>query len=441
MKDKIKLITEGEQMDKLKLKIKNKELLIICNNVLSKTNNNGKTIYSFINSIPFQRVHQLYFSEEKPKIEGIDYFQLSDSNIIKGIISHKKRGRKLGDKDIQIVNNPLIDKKIEIRKNIFTMIIREFLWWNKWKSKHLISWLDAYNPTTILFVGGDCLFAYSICKYITKKYHCETSLYITDDYFLSNSYSIVDRLRKLIIKKKIKECAHYASNFFTISEKMKEDYIKHIGIESFIVRNMTTSLLEKNIQVKQDQIILIYTGSLYYGRDDILSYVSKAISSINKKKNNKKIVLKVYTNNQPKKNVLNKFEKTDECVYCGHLDELSLKLELNKANILLFIESFDEKHIEKTKYSFSTKITEYMSLKKPIFAIGPSNISSMMYLKDISISINDLKKIENDLYKLASDLNKQEFYGNLAYSKYNNMRDETMSNQEFLMRLFNIGGK
>ena len=63
--------------------IKQERLLIISNNVLSTTNNNGKTILSCIDSIPQDQVQQLYFSNETPTVSGYRYFKISDTDVIR----------------------------------------------------------------------------------------------------------------------------------------------------------------------------------------------------------------------------------------------------------------------------------------------------------------------------------------------------------------------
>lgn len=65
----------------------------------------------------------------------------------------------------------------------------------------------------------------------------------------------------------------------------------------------------------------------------------------------------------------------------GLLQPKDLKEKLNDADYLLFLESFDKNSINSTKYSLSTKIPEYLSLNKPIIAIGPPEVSSIKYLK------------------------------------------------------------
>ena len=84
-------------------------------------------------------------------------------------------------------------------------------------------------------------------------------------------------------------------------------------------------------------------------------------------------------------------------------DKEELIKTLNKADVLVFVESFAEEQIEKTRYSLSTKIPEYLSLKKPIFAVGPENISSMRYISDTAMCVFEIGEIYN---RLKAVLNK-----------------------------------
>lgn len=66
------------------------------------------------------------------------------------------------------------------------------------------------------------------------------------------------------------------------------------------------------------------------------------------------------------------------------------------------MESFEEVEMQKTKYSFSTKIIDYLQSGSVILAIGPKDISSMRYLSNIPgvVSINDV----NDLIFVLKEM-------------------------------------
>ena len=75
--------------------IGNERILIISNNVISDTNNNGKTILSYFDSINYTQIRQLYFSNEIPLRKEYKYFRISDIDVIKGRFSSKRRGSKI----------------------------------------------------------------------------------------------------------------------------------------------------------------------------------------------------------------------------------------------------------------------------------------------------------------------------------------------------------
>mgnify|MGYP000361581007 CR=1 FL=1 len=68
------------------------KILIISNNVLSQTSNNGKTLLSYFKNLNSKNIYQLYFSEEIPQLSGYHYYKLSDKDILKGYLNEKKRG-------------------------------------------------------------------------------------------------------------------------------------------------------------------------------------------------------------------------------------------------------------------------------------------------------------------------------------------------------------
>ena len=81
---------------------------------------------------------------------------------------------------------------------------------------------------------------------------------------------------------------------------------------------------------------------------------------------------------------------------------VQLKVRLNSCDYPVFVESFDKKQVEKTRLSFSTKIPEYLSLRKPIIAIGPRGIGSMDCLSKVAICINNVSEMKSKIRMLIN---------------------------------------
>lgn len=406
-----------------------KKLLIISNNPLSEVQNNGKTILSMIDEIDCDCVRQLYFNINDPTVEGYKYFRISDRDIIRGILRSDNRGAEVKPRSSK-ENNEILETSSSIRNNTFRFL-RELLWYKRWKSRRLIKWLNDFNPEAIFLVGGDCVFAYDIALEIKKMFNSRLSLYITDDYVMKrHKDSVIGIIRKKWIINRIRAVLKVADSFFTISEKMRETYLELFGKDSHIICNIPESMKRDDIKGNSENIELIYAGSLYYGREDTISMLVDVLSEYNKS-NAKKAKLSIYCNSKPDDDVLRKVCKDTVSHYRGSLSKDELITELNLADILVFAESFQKSEIEKVRLSFSTKIPEYLSIGKPVLALGPSGIGSMDFLEEVAECVNDPENMKEKVFLLLdSDSHKAEL-GKRSRQKYEKSFDRNRMQLEF----------
>lgn len=418
-----------------------KKMLIVSNNPLSRTSNNGKTIASFIDGIAADRIRQLYFNKEQPSIGGYSYFQLSDLDILKGYFLAKKRGRKFNDLFAEAqptITQQTMQESICVKRNGVSRMMREVLWAAHWKSPQLLAWLDEFQPDVVFFVAGDSGFAYAIVKFIVKRYHCRLVTYITDDYIMPRSAeTLIAQTRRRFIRRKMLEAIQHSEEYFTISTLMQDTYESLSGKRSHLLMNLTPSLYLEDEQLRtsqEDTVTFIYTGSLYYNRDKTIGMVADAAAQYNSSRaeGEKPIKIKVYCNREPSKDSKRLFERESCCSYCGSLNPEELKVALNRADVLLFVESFDQKMREKTRYSLSTKVPEYMSVGKPIFAVGPEDIGSMRYLSDVAFCAYSSEELANRIQEIIcdSELVKQRVHD--AMDKFQTNHDPVKSKETFM---------
>ncbi len=409
------------------------KILIISNRVLSETDNNGKTLYSIIKDIPRELVSQLYFYENNPTISGYNYFQLSDKDIIRGLFDKKKRGRRIpadvvkSESDNDLNTNYTISSKYGIRKNDLLLLIREALWKHNWKSEQLDKWLDDFRPDTVFFMAGDCLYAYRICAYIVNRHHCRLMTYVTDDYVLPRSKeNKISGLRRVCIKEMMHKCVMRSQRFFTISGRMQTEYKRLFGKDSEILINKTESLREESLCEKasgNSTLIFFYAGSMYYGREDILFSLAKEIKKHNYIDSEHRAELHICCNVFPGNKFMKRVNSIDCVKYMGALDKNELKEQLNLSNVLVFVESFEKKYIEKIRLSFSTKVPEYMSVGKPILAVGPEDIGSMDMLKNCAFCVTRKTEIGRGLGEFMDMKEQWSLYSKKAVNNFNVLQE------------------
>lgn len=393
---------------------KNKKILIVSNNSLSIRKNNGKTINSIFQSYPNSLIRQLYFNTEIPDGKSINsFFRITDKEILQKkfrvkynagrIVKHKNGYKnKIGEKN---------DLKISIPRNSFTRLVRELIWHNNWQSTSLLAWLDDFEPDLIFFVAGDSIFAYDIVNFIQNRYQTKLITYITDDYILKRrtlSPSWWIKRNKLL--QKIKRILSKTDVFLTISHEMKNVYLDIFNKDSQVVVNMANrDYYGSEENTLEKTITITYAGGLHLNRDKVIYKCGEAIKNINKGESNI-IQLEIYSSQNLDKRSLGLINTEGASKYMGSLDSTELHEKLKKSDILLHVESFQNKNIEDTRLSISTKISEYASYGKIILAIGPNQVASMKLLKDYAYCINNIDEIESKLHNLLSNPSLQNHY-------------------------------
>jgi len=305
----------------------------------------------------------------------------------------------------------------------------------------LNQWLDAFNPEIVFFVAGDSGFAYDICKHICDKYTAKLVVYITDDYILPRfDISPFFWIRRCYLIKKMKGAIHRCDLFITISEEMRKTYKDLFSKDSIIAINISDSLYnDTNIITRdKDLIILAYTGGLHFHRDKTLSLLADAIRKYNQNSTKKKAFLSIYSTSTPSQRMLSRLNMDGASKFCGGLDSDSVKTVLNNCDIPVHVESFNKRAIAATRLSISTKIPEYLSLRKCILAIGPEEIASMRYLADSAFCITEKSLISEKIEMLLQDTETQNKYADLGYNKFLQYHEKIAATENFLKKMYEL---
>lgn len=379
------------------------KVLFISHNAFSKVLNNGKTFSSLFTGWPKEKIAQLYFHNEQPNFEVCDkYFVITDEQMLK----RKKDnvGQVITRENINNVKKTQSKLHSYVRKKplaIFTTL-RDILWdSNKWNNKKLNRWIEDFSPNVIFFVGGGSKFSYKITKKIANKYKIPVLLYYTDDYVTPGpSLDLFGWINLLRLRLYLRIFMPVVKKIFVIGEDMQNEYAFRFKKECIPIMNSVNindfrelDNSNKSLPLEKDKITIAYFGGLHLNRWKTLAELGSAIESLS---DNEAInfQLFIYTNQQPDSEILTEINNPPYIQYMGSVDQNEIISEMLKYDMLLHAESFEKKMIHKTRLSISTKIPEYLATGKPILGVGPSNLSSIKYLKNKTNSfiLEDLKK-------------------------------------------------
>jgi glycosyltransferase involved in cell wall biosynthesis len=161
---------------------------------------------------------------------------------------------------------------------------------------------------------------------------------------------------------------------------------------------------EKKVSISSP-IKIVYAGNLFYGRWEILKLLADEIERINT--DSVKMFLEIYTTATITHEIDKALNRGPSSCIMGALPYEDIKKVLQKADIVLHVESFEPKQIKSTRLSFSTKIIDCMQSGSCMMAIGPSSVASIQYLSEIegSIVVDDLNKLREVLKSIINNPN------------------------------------
>ncbi len=412
--------------------VRHPRILVINGNAFSEVTNIGKTLVSFFREAPAENIAQLYFYPEDPGSDLCrNYYRITDGDVLGRFL---RRGESCGGR-VPYPAEQAPDQgsgphgpghwKIGLRSILKSFgilrLLRELVWRSGcWRTGELNRWLEEFDPELIFLCAGDGAFTYDIARDIRERFHTRLVVYITDDYILPRaSLSPFWRIRRKLVLNEMKKAVGSCDLFVTISPQMQREYRKIFHRDSIVSVNRTGALRDASMTGKRRYILMVYAGGLHYHRYKTLRRLAKAILCYNRAEGTKqKVFLRIYSSRVPGRKLEKYLRVRGASRYCGSLNPSELKQVLNSCDIPVYVEAFNRRSREATRLSVSTKIPEYLSLGKPILAIGPEQVASMQNLQKCAFCITARNEIGRRLSELLSDKDLLSFYGEKALEYY-----------------------
>jgi len=340
------------------------------------------------------------------------YYRISDSDVLKKTLGFRYKqgaGEELtlcGERNRSEKYRDKTRLLMWVRRFELGRLARELVWKVAPINYHFLDrWVKAFNPNIVFFCAGDSIFAYRIYQNICESVpSARKVLYVTDDYILPRrSVNLFWWIRRYLILGKMKCAVAHSDVFITISPEMRNEYKRRLGRDSINILNISESLkIESFEKDHRCDLVLVYAGGLHFDRWKTLRSLALAIKDFNHVYN-RNVRLKIYSHQDLGKKVRRALEVSGASQFCGSLNPNGVRKELNNADILVHVESFNRKCIEGTRLSISTKIPEYISVGGRILAIGPSCVSSMKMLLENAYCITELSNIYQGISKMFNN--------------------------------------
>jgi hypothetical protein len=302
-------------------------------------------------------------------------------------------------------------------------------------SSDLDGFIRKFKPDIIYSPLGSIGIMKLVLK-VSNKYNLPVVPHFMDDWvttmFANNLFLTIPRLAQNRYLHKILKLTVHG---FTISEKMATEYTSRYKKPFVALMNCVEIPKLDLYSVKQehdDCIRFSFCGGLHLNRWVSLVFLC---NSLRNTANIKKIEFQIYTTESDWELYKNHFQKFPFVHYMGFVPNSDLLNYQIQQDVLIHVESFDKKIMNYTRLSISTKIPEYLALKKTIIAVGPPGIASIEYLKEnncaIIVDSYDEERTQKILSKLFDEDSIQSLSNN-SYSLF--LKNHTLDGQSKLLR-------
>lgn len=444
--------------DETSREVNRRRILIVSNNPLSTTENNGKTFASFFKHWPDVQLMQLYFRPELPDEvctlspdEPMLFYQLTDRQVLRGGSGHcfEYTPAALAQTALQTSDSEPAGAgglyRARFRSWPSVKLSRELMWSLypfERKNPRFFELLEAFRPELIFFCAGDAMFAYHIVSVIQKRTGCPLALYITDDYILPYSrVSPFTHWRRAAIRKCMLNLGRSADAVFTIGDLMQQTYSEQFGLKSDCLVNMSDdhdSPVDYAARAAHPPLRLVYAGGLHYDRDLVLRRIAAAMQRVNERLGYSAFKLDIYA--PPVLSPGRLAALSSPCsVYHGKISADEVETESRAADILLFVESAHPRAVRFTALSLSTKVPEYQSYRRAILSVGSDASASVRYLKTVGFwAADDVSAIEQVLETMAHDPGLLQVQADAAHANFQRHHRPEQVRQVFRRRLMAV---
>lgn len=375
------------------------KILLLSNIEWDTRNAFGNTVSNFFGGWPDDEFASIYGRSSMPSnTDCKTYYRISAKSLLRFFLHPQKIGDSFTlNANIQNGNDSEKQAISKIQHSPLYSIVRYWIdvlyGFVRWQNEKYKNFVTKFNPDIVFLFGIGDAFLFKNASFIKEHTSAKVVTFIADDVRKSYQHNGLFNRRRL---KNLDKLIQLSDKVYGATRELAYEYssVYNITIDPLYKGCTFMPIVEKSHDICE----ILYAGNLHYGRAEVLSKLAEAISLCNKKTDHK-CHLSIYSNTIISDNKRKMLDWPTVSTLHSAVPYIEVMELMNKASIVLHVESFQPDQIEKVRLSFSTKIIDCMQSGSVLMVIGPNGISSVEYAKKIPgvIVVDDISKIETTL--------------------------------------------
>ena len=400
------------------------KILIISSSAWRQDCSFGNTFSNWFEGMQNIEIANIYLDAKLPdKTEYVtNFFQISEKKVIKSVFKrHLKTWSRFSNKEIDDEAEKGDEKDISLmpfaKRNRWTIffIIRKMLWsLGKWKSKELFDFVEEFKPDIIFQPIYHRSVANKIALMIHKKYNIPMVGFIGDDIYTLKqfSFSPLFWIDRLINRRGVRKLVNCCEMLYVASDLQKREYEKifKLPIKTLMKFGDFTNQ-QYSVPNIHDPVQFVYTGNIDAGRYKALEILAKVLEEVGGG------ILHIYSKTELSEKQIKNLNIKEVSQFFGGISYQRVCEVQKEADVLVFAESMKLKGKLSVRQSFSTKLVDYFSVPRCIFAIGPKDIAPIEYLQENNVAVvcSNYAQMQEQIKDLLTNKEKIYYYARNAW--------------------------
>ena len=208
-------------------------------------------------------------------------------------------------------------------------------------------------------------------------------------------------LYKSTYKKLIDKVLAWPGSAIYISDKIRDKYNSEFGLDGETVYLTSTVQRKPFSVINKDCPVITYFGNIGMGRNNSLNDIGYALGKINPE-----YMLEVYSNEKDEQ-VYSVFKDNQNVKYMGSVPYTQVQKRMAESDITVIVEGFEEKDINLSRYSLSTKAADALASGASILTYGSLESGIIEYMQSTNAAMVCTDKAKLDRNTAFEDIEKQ----------------------------------
>lgn len=394
--------------------------LLIVGTVPYDTKESSRAFDAYFHYWEKENIAQIFSNSKEPcKGHCGTLFQITDKGMLKKWMGNKEEvGKIFYYDDLCAEGENIIPEETSVVSTAYkfgrkhtplTHLLRGLLWRKGfWCTDKLNKWLDDFKPECVFLAFSDDYFIPELALYVAQRYGIPIVSCIGDDYYFNKHFSLnpMYQVYKETYKALVRKVLRYPGSAIYISDKIRDKYNSEFNLDGETVYLTSTVKRKAFKQIDRANPLITYFGNIRMGRSSSLCDVADALGKINPS-----YKLEVYSN-EVDESYYRELQENPNIVYGGSIPYKLVLEKMEQSDITVIVEGFEEKDIELSRYSLSTKAADALTSGVAIVVYGSDECGIIEYMRSTNAAAvcSDKNYLQKAILELIQDVEMQKRY-------------------------------